>query len=239
MRIISNTYDKRRPYIAHEIADQLGIKTPSKLLREVAVANRFMPNPKPGEKPYSPTELGECSACGERSLLTMGAVFRYNGTCTYIDPETGETMTAPDSKAVIKHLAECGYKIAEEGKCYSKEYADLPDDIRSVKFLADISKRIGLLTKANAEAVDKPGCARGYFPGNDRTSSCCAMRTSADFEAMKGDMNLRKAFALSHSMANYETGSLEEYVAYQKENVVYLNDRKFEDHFNPESTNEL
>ncbi len=238
MEIISNTYDERRAYIAPEIADQLGIKPPSKLLREVAVANRFMPYPKPGEKDYSPTEKGECSACGERSLLTMGAVFRYGGTCTYIDPETGETMTAPDSKAVIKHLEECGYQIAEYGKCYSREYADMPDQMRSKAFLRGIAARISPFTSAKAAAIDKPGCADGYFPGHDNTSSYCAMYTTGDFMAIKGDMNLRKAFALSHSMAYFETASLEAYVAYQKENVVYLNDRKFEATFNPESVSE-
>lgn len=106
--IIYENFSAQRTILARECAEALGLKEIPAALYTFAVNVSELPERTDVEDVISPS-------VEESSLLSMGLVYSYNGTLTFINTD-GHTMIMPDSDILKEELSKCGYLICEYGE---------------------------------------------------------------------------------------------------------------------------
>ncbi|MBE6156720.1 MAG: hypothetical protein E7161_03130 [Firmicutes bacterium] len=104
--VVINNFDLERVILAKKCAEALGLKEIPSILYEFGVNVSELPED---------TKAKISGSIPESSLLSMGLVYKYNGTLTFIN-SNGHTMVVPSCNVIENLLKECGYLICDYGK---------------------------------------------------------------------------------------------------------------------------
>ena len=105
--MIYSRYDERRRILAEMCAKAIGLKELPVELQELAV--------RMSDVPCRELEGGDYQSLGERSLLSIGVVYRYGPTLNFIMPD-GHTCILPNTEIVMAELEKCGYVVCDYGE---------------------------------------------------------------------------------------------------------------------------
>ncbi|MBE6138164.1 MAG: hypothetical protein E7173_00275 [Firmicutes bacterium] len=136
--IVLSNFSAARAILAKECAAYLGLTEIPATLYEFGVNVSELPQDTNGEISAS---------INESSLLSMGLVYSYNGTLTFINTN-GHTMIMPDCEIIKEELRKCGYLICERGesvpeKINADEYSIELDEFRKKYTLsAELAQKV-------------------------------------------------------------------------------------------------
>ena len=105
--MIKSYYNSERAVLANRCAEAIGLKPLSPLIYEYVVKASDLPLKPYGERDYV--------SYSESSLLSIGVVYSYGTTMTFIDG-AGHTYFAPYNQVLKEELEKCGYVFCEYGK---------------------------------------------------------------------------------------------------------------------------
>lgn len=134
--IIYEKFSAQRMILARECAEALGLKEIPAALYNFAINVSELPER---------TDMGDVvsPSIEESTLLSMGLVYSYHGTLTFINTD-GHTMVMPNCDILKDELRKCGYLICEYGKSTPILGSADKDSFEYRRELADCRKKYTL-----------------------------------------------------------------------------------------------